>query len=68
MASARLRGPGTGSVALYWAIAPQIATRPCSRSAAERRLQVVAADVVEVDVDAVRRGLRQLTRRTGWSR
>ena len=37
---------------------PQIATRPLRRSA-QRRLEMVAADVVEIDIDAFRRGPAQ---------
>ena len=39
---------------------PQTAIRPSRLSGADGRLQVVAADVVEVDVDTVRGGLAQL--------
>src|SRR5213080_590327 len=46
----RFGGPGTGAVALYVEIAPHSVTRPRGRSASS------AADVVEVQVDAVRRG------------
>ena len=60
-----LRGPGAGSASLYWAIAPH------SRDPAEvvevehRGLEVVAADVVEVDVE--RRVLLAAARATGPS-
>ena len=57
--SARLRGAGGGSVSLYCAMAPHMAIRPCRFMRVERGLQVLAADVVEVDVDAVRGGCAQ---------
>ena len=55
----RLLGPGGGLGASYSEIAPQIATRPLRPQRADRGLEVVAADVVEVDVDPIGRGLAQ---------
>ena len=49
-----LRGPGGGSVALYCSIMPH--TRDASELAhiADRGFEMRAADIVEIDVDAVR--------------
>ena len=55
----RLVGPGWGSVLSYSEIAPHMAIRPQGRMTRQGGLQVVAADGVEVDVDAVRRGRAQ---------
>ena len=52
-------GPATGSVALYWEIAPQITTRALRARRAERGVEDLAADVVEVDVDPLRAVLAQ---------
>ncbi len=54
-----LCGPGEGPVALYWAIAPHSAARPPTFRTSIAASRCVAADVVEVDVDAVRRGVAQ---------
>ena len=59
MASARLRGPGDGlgGVVVGDGAADRDAAAEAQR--ADRGLEVVAADVVEVDVDAVGRRLAQ---------
>ena len=42
-------------------IIPHRATRPCGRSAPRAGSKLLSADIVEVDVDAVRRGPLQAT-------
>ena len=56
-----LRGPGRRLDGVVGRRStPQSAARPCSRKRADGRLQVLAADVVEEDVDAVGRRRREL--------
>ena len=47
-------GPGGGSVALYCAIMPQTGQASVRAHVGQRRVQVIAADIVEIDVDALR--------------
>ena len=66
IASARLRGADGGSVSLYCATAPHSGDPAAAAQAGDRGLQVVAADVVEVDVDPLgRRRLEADPHRTG---
>ena len=55
----RLLGPGGGSDASYSEIAAADRDPPAPPQRADRGLEVVAADVVEIDVDPVRRGFPQ---------
>ena len=54
-------GPGGGSVALYWAMSPQTGTREIVQER-EDGVEDLAADVLEVDVDAGGAGLLQSLR------
>ena len=58
----RLRGPGAPLARSYSETAPHRATRPPRRSAPSAASRCAAADVVEVDVDAVGRGGAQRRR------
>ena len=54
--------PGADEASSIVEIIPHSATRPCSRERVQGGDEMIAADVVEVQVDAVRRGRRQALR------